>query len=439
VSTVLIIGSGQAGTQVAVSLRDKGYPGRVVLVGDEPGIPYQRPPLSKAYLTEGWPNVKLALRPMSFYARYGIELVAGRAVRLDRDRHQVRLGCGRELEYAHLVLATGTRNRQLTVPGARLEGILGLRTREDADRLRARLGTARDIVVIGGGFIGLEFAASVAKLGLTVTVVELATRVMARAVSPVVSGHYETMHQRHGNRVLRGVAVAGFHGSRRGEDRGHVGAVELTDGTTLPADLVVVGVGVLPNCELAAEAGLAVDNGIVVDEHLSTADPDISAIGDCAAHPNRHAGGRLRLESVQNALDHARCVAARLTGGAQPYTSLPWFWSDQFDARLQIAGIADGVDEAVVHGDPGSGAFSVLRFREERLVAVESVNRVPDHVAARRLLDRPAHPVDRSGVLAALGREAPSERGGGRKVHLAAVEADRRFAPALSARAPADS
>ena len=438
-STVLIIGSGQAGTQVAASLRDQGYPGRVLLVGDEPGIPYQRPPLSKAYLTEGLTDVKLALRPMSFYARYDIDLVAGRAVRVDRDRHQVRLDCGRELEYAHLVLATGTRNRQLTVPGARLEGIVGLRTRADAERLRVRLGRARHIVVVGGGFIGLEFAASAAKLGLTVTIVELATRVMARAVSPVVSAHYETLHHRHGNRVLRGAAVAGFHGSRRGEEHGQVRAVELADGTTLPADLVLVGVGVVPNCELAAEAGLSVDNGIVVDEHLSTADPDISATGDCAVHPSRYARGSLRLESVQNAIDQARCVAARLTGGAEPYTALPWFWSDQFDARLQIAGVADGFDEAVVRGDPESGAFSVLRFRGERLVAVESVNRVPDHLAARRLLGRPAHPVDRSDVLAAFGREAPSESVGGRKVHLAAVEADRRFAPALSARGLADS
>ncbi|WP_020667769.1 NAD(P)/FAD-dependent oxidoreductase [Amycolatopsis nigrescens] len=375
----VIVGAGHAGFQAAASLRDKGYPHRVVLVGDEPGVPYQRPPLSKAYLTGTLPGDKLALRPRLFYDKHDIELVAGRAVAIDREHHRLRLAGGRSLPYGHLVLATGARNRRLPGPGGNLDGVLGLRTMADADRLRERLGTARDVVVIGGGFIGLEFAASAARLGVSVTVVELADRLMRRAVSPTVSQHYRVLHERQGNRVLSGVAVAGLHGT------GHVTAVELADGTVLPADLVVVGIGVVPNTELAAEAGLAVDNGIVVDEHMSTSDPDISAIGDCAAYPSRHAGGQVRSESVQNAVDHARCLAARLTGAAEPYASVPWFWSNQFDARLQIAGIAAGHDEAVVHGRPDDGGFSVFCFRERRLVAVESVNRVPDHMAARRL------------------------------------------------------
>jgi len=379
VNPVVIVGAGQAGFQVAASLRDKGFPGPVVLVGDEPGVPYQRPPLSKAYLTGAVPGDKLALRPKLFYDKHDIELMEGHAEMIDRTRHLLRLDDGRELSYAHLVLATGARNRELPVPGGGLDGVLGLRTRNDADRLRDRLGRARDVVVVGGGFIGLEFAASTAKLGVTVTVLEMADRLMRRAVSPAVSRHYRTLHERQGNRVLFGASVVGLHGS------GKVTAVELADGTVLPADLVVVGIGVVPNTELAAATGLAVDNGVVVDEHMSTSDPDISAIGDCAVYPSKHTGGQVRLESVQNAVDHARCLAARLTGAAEPYESVPWFWSNQFDARLQIAGIAAGCDEAVVHGDPDDGSFSVFCFREQRLVAVESVNRAPDHMAARRL------------------------------------------------------
>ena len=377
---VVIVGAGQAGFQLAASLRDKGHAGRVVLVGDEPGVPYQRPPLSKAYLSGSLPGERLALRPQAFYDKHGIELVSGRVVAIDRDRHRVALADERELEYGHLVLATGTRNRELPVPGSKLDGVLGLRTRADADALRERLDRARNVVVIGGGFIGLEFAASTAKLGLSVTVLEAADRLMRRAVSPAVSRHYRDLHERQGTRVLLDGSVVGLHGDH--EVRG----VELADGTVLPADLVVVGIGVVPNTELAADAGLAVDDGIVVDEHMSTSAPDISAVGDCAVYPSKHFGGPLRLESVQNAVDHARCLAARLTGVAEPYASVPWFWSNQFDARLQIAGLATGHDEAVVHGDPGKGSFSVFCFRAGQLVCVESVNRTADHMAARKLL-----------------------------------------------------
>lgn len=376
---VVIVGAGQAGFQVAASLREQGHPGRVVLVGDEPGVPYQRPPLSKAYLSGALPGERLALRPQAFYDKHDIELVCGRAVGIDRDRRRVALADERELEYGHLVLATGTRNRELPVPGAKLDGVLGLRTREDADALRERIGGARNVVVIGGGFIGLEFAAAAAKLGLSVTVLEASDRLMRRAVSPAVSAHYRELHERQGTRVLSGASVVALHGGHE------VTGVELADGSVLPADLVVVGIGVVPNAELAADAGLTVDNGIVVDEHLSTSDPRISAVGDCAVYPSRHAGAPLRLESVQNAVDHARCLAARLTGAAEPYASVPWFWSNQFDARLQIAGISAGHDEAVVHGDPSAGSFSVFCFRAGQLVCVESVNRTPDHMAARKL------------------------------------------------------
>lgn len=376
--TVVVAGAGQAGVQAASSLRDKGYPGRVVLVGEEPGEPYQRPPLSKAYLAGTTGPERLALRKAPFFTTKEIELVTARVKRIEREHKRVFLSGGEELGYSHLVLATGARNRELPIPGARLDGVLGLRTRDDADALRARLKEATDVVVIGGGFIGLEFAAVAAKLGSSATVVEAVDRVLARVVSPAVSAHYAALHEKHGNRILTGKTVTRLLGESS------VTGVELSDGTVLPADLVVVGIGVLPNTELAAEAGLAVDNGIVVDSCLSTSDPHISAIGDCAAYPSGFAGAPVRLESVQNAIDHARCVAAKLTGDATPYSSLPWFWSDQFDATLQIAGLANGYDRAIVHGEPGT--FSVFCFQGEDLRAVESVNRPFDHIAARRVL-----------------------------------------------------
>lgn len=380
VMTVVVVGAGQAGVQTAASLRDNGYPGKVVLIGDERGEPYQRPPLSKGYLEGTADAARLTLRGSSFFAKNDIDFLNARVRRVDRDRKRVLTADGDELAYTHLVLATGSRNRALPVPGAGLDGVFGLRTREDADVLRDRLGAAKDVVVIGGGFIGLEFAATAAKLGRSVTIVETAGRVLARVASPAVSAHYANLHETHGNRVLTGTAVTRLLG------RSSVTGVEVAgDGPdlVLPADLVVVGIGVMPNTELAADAGLAVENGILVDESLSTSDPDVSAIGDCAAHPSPFAAGPVRLESVQNAVDQARCVAAKLTGETAPYRSVPWFWSDQFHAKLQIAGLANGYDRTVVSGEPG--AFSVFCFQGERLRAVESVNRPADHLAARRL------------------------------------------------------
>lgn len=380
--TVVIVGGGQAGFQTAASLRQKKFGGRIVVVGDEPGMPYQRPPLSKAYLTGGLPDDRLSLRSMHFYQKHEIELITARAVAIDRARHVLALADGRELTYGHLVLATGARNRTLPVPGCDLAGVVGLRTKDDADLLRDRLTTASNTVVIGGGFIGLEFAASAAKLGLPVSVVEQSDRLLGRAVSPAISQYVRTLHQRNGNRVYSRTNVTALWG----DTAGNVTAVELAGGTVLPADLVVVGIGVVPETGLAEAAGLPVDDGVVVDETLCTPDEDISAIGDCARFPSRHTGAPLRLESVQNAVDHARCLAARLTGTAEPYRAFPWFWSDQFGMKLQIAGLSAGYDEAFVHGDPGRGALSVFCFCRGWLVAVESINRAPDHAAARRLL-----------------------------------------------------
>ena len=382
-STVLVVGAGQSGFQAAASLRERGFAGRVVLIGDEPGVPYQRPPLSKAYLTGAAGQEQLRLRGEDFFAEKDIELFAGRVASIDRAGSRVLLEDGAELAYDHLVLATGSRNRTLPVPGADLPGVLTLRTRDDADRLRASLADAGDVVVIGGGFIGLEFASHA---GRSVTIVEAQDRLLNRVATPEISAYFAELHERAGHTVLLGRGVAALHGE------GRVQSVELSDGTSLPADLAVVAVGVVPETALAAAAGLAVDNGVVVDAHLRTEDPKIFAIGDCANFPCVQAGAATRLESVQNAVDQARCVAAAITGSASTYDSLPWFWTDQSGAKLQIAGILSGADRTVVAGDRAEGKFSVLSFRDGVLIAVESVNRPADHIAARRLFTAEPHP-----------------------------------------------
>ncbi|RJQ83507.1 NAD(P)/FAD-dependent oxidoreductase [Amycolatopsis panacis] len=381
--TVLVVGAGQSGFQTAASLRDKGFAGRVVLIGDEPGVPYQRPPLSKAYLEGAAGDEQLRLRPEDFFAEKDIRLVPGRVAGIDRTAARVRLADGSELGYDHLVLATGARNRSLPVPGADLDGVLMLRTRDDADRLRASLAAARDVVVIGGGFIGLEFAAHA---GRPVTVVEAQDRLLARVASPEISEFFAEHHRAAGHTVLLGTGVSALHGAECVE------SVELSDGRRLPADLVVVAVGVLPETALAEQSGLDVANGVVVDEHLCTGDPKIFAIGDCASFPCVQADAVTRLESVQNAVDQGRSVAAAITGERARYDSLPWFWTDQTGAKLQIAGILAAADRTEVTGDRAAGRFSVLSFRNDVLIAVESVNRPPDHIAARRLFTAEPRP-----------------------------------------------
>ena len=378
---VLIAGAGHAGFQLAVSLRQLGYKGRVCLINDEAHLPYQRPPLSKAYLKgEGRPD-SLMFRPEKFYHDQRIELIADRAVSIDRPARKVLLASGAALDYAHLVLATGARNRLLDIPNANLADVLYLRILDESEALRLRIASARHVVVIGAGFIGLEFAATARAKGLEVDVIELGARVMARAVTAEISEYFQQRHTAAGIRLHLGVQATSIE-----SDGTHVTGVSLSDGRHVPADLVVVGVGVLPNIELAAAAGLPVASGIIVDEQLLTSDPDISAIGDCALFASRRFGGSLRLESVQNATDHARCVAARLTGDAKTYDGQPWFWSDQGDDKLQIAGLTTGYDRVVVRGDPAQRSFSAFCYRDGQLVGVESVNRAADHVFGRKIL-----------------------------------------------------
>ncbi|KOV80025.1 NAD(P)/FAD-dependent oxidoreductase [Nocardia sp. NRRL S-836] len=369
-SSVVVVGAGQAGGQVAVSLREQGYRGPITVVGAESVAPYQRPPLTKAYLAGRTDVEGLLTQKQSYYADNDIDLVLDDPVAVvDRAARVVVLSSGRTLEFGDLVLATGAEPR--TLPGT-----FSLRTIADVDAVRARLDGPSRVVVIGAGFIGLEFAAVAREQGHDVTVVEALPRAMARAVTPFTSAHVVSAHERSGVRILLGTQVKSVRPD----------VVELADGTLLPADLVVAGIGVVPNTELAAGAGLTVDDGVVVDAHLRTDDPSIYAIGDCARFSSPRAGRRIRLESVQNAVDQAACVAASITGSAEPYTGLPWFWSDQYAVRLQIAGLVDGHDRTVVTGDPDGGRFSVFCFRGDRLLGVEAVNKPADYMMARRLL-----------------------------------------------------
>lgn len=383
---VVIVGAGQAGAQLAVSLRELGYAGSVTVVGDEPHAPYHRPPLSKDFLDGELAESELPLRTEAYYRDRGIELVTGTTVTsIDRGRNKVRLNSGSSVAYAHLVLATGARNRPLPVFDGASGNVHYLRTVEDARRVRQDLGHARNVLIVGAGFIGLEFASAAARHGANVTVVEAAPRVLGRAVAEETSAYLANRHAAEASTVLCGRAVEEF----RTDPRGRVTEVRIED-RIHPVDLVLVGIGVVPNTELAEGAGLVVDDGIVVDAKLVTSDSAISAIGDCARFPRPDATS-VRLESVQNASDQARYVAKRICRAGETvadYGEVPWFWSHQAGDKLQIAGLALPTDSAVFLGDPASRRFSICRFRDGVLIAVESVNSPGDHLAARKLLAR---------------------------------------------------
>jgi 3-phenylpropionate/trans-cinnamate dioxygenase ferredoxin reductase subunit len=379
---VVIVGGGQAGYQTAASLRTEGYDGPVFLIGEEPGMPYQRPPLSKTFVLGKQDHTRILLRPEIFYRDHRIELLAGeKAVAIDRVSRKVLLRSGGDLDYDTLVLALGARNRQLPVVGAMLEGVCYLRTLTEAIEVKQRLEQAQQVVVIGGGFIGLEIAASARTLGKPVTVIEALPRLMPRVVAPVVSEFFRAAHTAKGVEILLNAQVQEIQGDAR-----NVQGVLLGDGRKLPADLVVIGVGIVPNTELALDAGLPITNGIATTEFLRTADERVFAIGDCAEHPSIFTSSQVRLESVQNAVDQGVCVARAIAGRAAPYSATPWFWSDQFEIRLQMAGLPEGYDQTVARGAPESGKFSVFYFRGPKLCAVDSVNRPADHLAARKLI-----------------------------------------------------
>ncbi len=380
--SIVIVGAGHAGVQAAASLREEGSADEIVLLSGDAELPYQRPPLSKAFLKGDMDLAGLPLRAEPFYRDHDIDLRLGeRALRIDPGSKRVELSSGGAAPFDHLILATGARPRPLDIPGAGLGGVLGLRNIVDAQAIRERLGPGRRVVVIGAGFIGLEIAATALALGGEVTIVEIAERPLGRAVSPLTSSFFLEAHEAFGAKFRLGLGVASIEGSS-----GEAEEVVLSNGERLRADLVIVGVGVFAEDRLAREAGLACANGVVVDEWLAASDPAVSAIGDCAQFWRPSLGLPLRLESVQNATDQARCVARRLTGKAEPYAATPWFWSDQGDLKLQIAGLSYGVDRWELRGDPQSRAFAAFGFRGPALAAVETVNRAGEHMAARRII-----------------------------------------------------
>jgi 3-phenylpropionate/trans-cinnamate dioxygenase ferredoxin reductase subunit len=378
---VVIVGAGQAGYQVAASLRAKKFDGTIVILGEEPALPYQRPPLSKGYIKGEVKESTLLLRPEDFYTANAIEVRRDcRVAALDRAARQAVFADGERVGYDSLVLATGGRVRTLPVPGAELAGVVYVRTLADAVALKPQVESAAHVVVIGGGFIGLECASVASVLGCKVVVLEAMDRLMARVVSPVLSDYYRDLHRGRGVDVRLGASVTEIVGAG-----GRITGVRCDDGSIVPADLVVVGIGIIANDDLAKAAGLACDRGIVVDARLRTADPDIYAIGDCATFPHPMTPGLVRLESVQNAIDQGKTVADAILGAAKPYAAVPWFWSDQYDVKLQVVGLTQHYDDTVTLGDVAAGRFSVLYFRDGALIGIDSVNMPSDHVAGRKL------------------------------------------------------
>ncbi|MBV1705681.1 MAG: FAD-dependent oxidoreductase [Hyphomicrobiales bacterium] len=383
-SGTLVIGGGQAAAQLAISLRADGYVAPVRILGQEVELPYQRPPLSKGFLKQETTEAQLELRPADFWSAQRIEIMRDmQAISIDRDLKRVTCADGSQWFYDHLVLATGSRNRPLSLEGHNADGVYALRSLEDARRLREAFASARHIVVIGGGFIGLEFAAVARKLGRAVTIIEMADRLMARAVGAQISDWYLRLHAGHGTDVRLGSGVKALE-----VKAGRIVGVTLADGTALPCDLLVYGIGAMANLEIARACGLETGAGIRVDAFMQSADPQVLAIGDCAEAPSKyfHAGAFVRLESVQNAVDQAKCAARTISGARQAFDVVPWFWTDQFEAKLQIAGLSAGASQQVIRGTPESGRFSVFYFMGDKLIAVDSVNMAADHLLARRLL-----------------------------------------------------
>ncbi len=391
---ILIVGAGQAAAQAAETLRKKGHVGPLTVVGDEALLPYQRPPLSKKYLAGAMDKDRLLLRHADHYAQHAVDLHLGFAVsNLDARAHRVEVTDGSHFEYEKLLLATGSRPRLLPVLGAELAGVYYLRTVADVDRLRTEMKPGRRAVIIGGGYIGLEVASTCREAGLEVTVLEAADRVMSRVISPVVSRFYEAEHARHGVRVLLGARLGELVSTDSPEaGNRRVSAVRLVDGRELPADFVLVAVGVVPDVALAHTAGLACDDGILVDEHCRTSDPAIWAAGDCTRQRNLHFDLSVRLESVDNAFEQGTSAALNMLGLATVHDKVPWFWSDQFDLKMVIVGLAAGHDQVVVRGDPAARAFSVCYLRRGELIALETVNHAKDQMAARKLILARARP-----------------------------------------------
>lgn len=388
--TFVIVGAGQGGAEVAKTLRKRGFDGRILLYGDEPHLPYRRPPLSKAYLAGTTTEDSFCLLRETQLETLDIEFHRGaRVQRIDRGNKAVICADGSAQAYDKLALTTGGRPRPLPVDGAEADNVFALRAIADVQAMQPWLQPGKRLVIVGGGFIGLEVAAVTSKLGLHVTVVEGLDRVLSRVTSTEMSTFFESTHRAAGIELLTGAKLERFE---LAQDARQVSGVLLADGSQIPADLVLVGIGQLPNVELAADAGLEIDNGIVVDEYAQSSDPEIVAAGDCANYPSALYGRRLRLESVQNAMEQARTAAASMMGAREAYVALPWFWSDQYELKLQMAGLSQGYDEKIVRGNPGSGQFAIFYLRENRLIAADTVGRPQDFMLAKKLILERATP-----------------------------------------------
>lgn len=385
-SRVVIVGAGHAAAEAISSLRKKGYEGEILLIGDEPLLPYQRPPLSKKYLLGEVSLQQLYIKGPDTYDAAGVVQMLGRTVlSVNRQTQQLALDGDETVSYDKLILATGTRVRTLPVEGSDLPQIMYLRSKHDADRIRSALRPGAKMLIVGGGYIGLEIAASAIQIGVKVIVIEAMDRVLQRVTSPVVSEFYQSVHQQEGVEIRLSAALVKFSAAA-----GHHAV--LQNGDTIEFDAAVIGIGVIPNVELASEAGLPCENGIVVDEFCKTTDPNIYAVGDCCIHPSTIYNRRLRLESVPNAMGQARTAVASICGEQQPYDEVPWFWSDQYDVKLQTVGLCEGYDELVVRGDQSERKFAVFYLQEKRLIATDAINSPAEFMVSKKLVAARAHP-----------------------------------------------
>ena len=381
---VLIVGAGHGGAQAAIALRQKGFAGSIGMAGEEPELPYERPPLSKDYLAGEKASARMLIRPAAFWDERAVTMLPGRRViAVDAAAHRVLTADGEAIDYGSLVWAAGGKPRRLSCAGVDLAGVHAMRSRADVDRMTAELPRAERVAVIGGGYIGLEAAAVLRGLGKKVVVLEAMDRVLARVAGAPISTFYAAEHRARGVEIRTGVTVTCIEGAD-----GRATGVRLGDGSIVPADMAIVGIGIVPTVEPLLAAGAAGRDGVDVDGYCRTSLPDIFAIGDCAAHENRFANGaRIRLESVQNAHDQANVAAGALTGDARPYAAMPWFWSNQYDLKLQTVGLSIGHDRVVTRGDPAAWSFSAIYLKQGRVIALDCVNAVKDYVQGRRLVE----------------------------------------------------
>ncbi|MEK9822251.1 MAG: NAD(P)/FAD-dependent oxidoreductase [Pseudomonadales bacterium] len=388
-SGIVVIGAGQAAGQAAASLRQEGYEGEITIIGDEAQAPYQRPPLSKAYLSGEVGLDRVLVRPENFYADKGINLQTGvRVESINRADKTIATSTGSTLSYDKLLIATGSRPRILNIEGSDLEGLHYLRTVDDVDGIRTAMEAAKNVCIVGGGYIGLEVAAVAKKAGHNVTVLEMEDRILQRVTTAEMSEFYHALHTGRGVDIRVNTMVSGFAG-----ENGRVTSVLCGD-ESIPADLVIVGIGIIPNVELAEAAGLTCDNGIVVNDHCQTSDPDIYAAGDCTNHPNPILDRRLRLESVPNAMEQARTACSNMLGGDKTYAAVPWFWSDQYELKLQMVGFSADGDQSVLRGDKASNEFAVFYLKDGNVVAVDAVNSPKEFMVAKQLYGKAVNEAD---------------------------------------------